>query len=100
MRPSEELEQRGWPDSYAAFEEIVCDTAVALYPAWSVDTLLQHPDDAAEFCKAVLVKAPLTGRRREVQFLICRVLTNNRKNRDNRLRVADREPDLFEDAAP
>lgn len=86
MKIAEELEARGYTDGHDAFEEVVIDTFASLFPSWSIETLLEHPYESLDFCKHVMEKINLTGPRKEVAYLICRVLVNNRKNRGNKLR--------------
>jgi len=99
----ERLESYGWTDGYEAFEEALCDTFTAMFPSWTGERLTLNWRKLRDFCRAVREKTALvtaSQRLEEMEEDIVRVLVNNRKNRDNRLRVADREPDLFEDVAP
>lgn len=73
----EELEQCGCALTPSAFRELIEDMKAATSPAWTIDDLVCHPDEAKAFCETIRLKTSCSGM---ADDLILRTLMNVRRS--------------------
>jgi hypothetical protein len=71
-----ELPQHGYDLGRGEFYDLVQEVRADLFPAWSVDELACHPQDAVRFCRTVRGKAEADV----PDHLIMHALLNARKH--------------------
>jgi hypothetical protein len=86
---AEELEQAGYTEGIDAFRDIIAEVRHALYPDWTDELLLLHSTSAVAFGRMVATRAGLRGPPEALEFLVNRIMVNDRKSRRRRERAAE-----------